>query len=258
MSAGTTAVRQPVWAQHRRRVPGAPADLTLHVLPLAELSPWAFSAADCLGEAEQERLRRVQETRARELFLVSRVALRHVLAHRLGCRAHEVPLVHDPVTGAPREIHGRAGAVTGAPDAGPELAASAPFGVQPVHFSLSRTRGVVAVLTAQRAVGVDVERLQSPVEADVLLDVLHPADRQRIARLRGRRRAAEVTRTWVRVEALVKAWQTGLARDPAGIHIGASARAGYGHGWHVSDVRTATRENARLAVAWQTDPGPVG
>ena len=35
MNAGTTTLRQPVWADHRRRVPGAPADLTLHVLPLA-------------------------------------------------------------------------------------------------------------------------------------------------------------------------------------------------------------------------------
>ncbi|RKQ36512.1 4'-phosphopantetheinyl transferase family protein [Kocuria tytonis] len=257
MSARSTAVRQPVWADVRRRVPGAPADLTLHVLPLPEFSEWAFSAAGCLTGAEAARACAIEETRARELFVVSRVALRHVLAHRLGCRAHEVPLDHDPRSGAPRAIHGRAGAVTAAP--GPGTAPSPELGrVHPVRFSVSRTAGVVALVTAQRAVGVDVERLQSAVEADVLLDVLHPADRARLTRLRGRRRAAAVTRTWTRVEALVKGWETGLSRDPAGIHVGPAARACYGHDWTVSDVRTTARENARLAVAWRTDPGPVG
>lgn len=267
MSAGTTALRQPVWADHRRRVPGAPADLTLHVLPLAEFAPWSFAALGCLSELELARAETVQEARARELFTVSRVALRHVLAHRLGCRPHEVPVAHDPRTGAPRPVHGRAASVSSADDA----ALPAPVGnvagsawspvtspVQPVHFSVSRTAGVVALVTAQRRVGVDVERIQSDVEAGVLLDVLHPADRERLARLRGRRRAAGVTRTWVRVEALVKGWETGLSRDPAGIHIGPSARADYGRGWTVSDVRTRSQENARLAVAWQTDPRPVG
>ena len=259
MSAGTAVLRQPVWAEHRRRVPGAPADLTLHVLPLAQLAPWAFAAAECLTEEEVARAHAVQEARARELFTVSRVALRHVLAHRLGCRPGEVPVVHDPRSGAPRPVRGRAGAV--AAGSGPDLAAlSSPElgGASPVRFSVSRTAGVVALVTAQRPVGVDVERLQSEVEADVLLDLLHPADRQRLARLRGRRRAAAVTRTWVRVEALVKGWETGLSRDPAGIHIGAAARADYGRGWSVSDVRTTPRENARLAVAWRTDPGPQG
>ncbi|MGW2673328.1 4'-phosphopantetheinyl transferase family protein [Kocuria rhizophila] len=267
MSAGTTALRQPVWADHRRRVPGAPADLTLHVLPLAEFAPWAFSASGCLSELELARAETVQEVRARELFTVSRVALRHVLAHRLGCRPHEVPVTHDPRTGAPRPVHGRAASVSGADDAALPDPAGGVTGsawspvtapVQPVHFSVSRTAGVVALVTAQRRVGVDVERIQSDVEAGVLLDVLHPADRERLARLRGRRRASDVTRTWVRVEALVKGWETGLSRDPAGIRIGPAARADYGRGWTVSDVRTRSQENARLAVAWQTDPRPVG
>lgn len=259
MSAGTAVLRQPVWAEHRRRVPGAPADLTLHVLPLAQLAPWAFAAADCLTQAEVERAHTVQEARARELFTVSRVALRHVLAHRLGCRPREVPVSHDARTGAPVALHGRGVAVGTAAGAGSGLAASPELGAAaPVRFSVSRTAGVVAVVTAQRPVGVDVERLQSEVEADVLLELLHPADRQRLARLRGRRRAAGVTRTWVRVEALVKGWETGLSRDPAGIHVGAAARADYGRGWSVSDVRTTPREHARLAVAWRTDPAPQG
>ena len=107
MSAGTVALQQPVWSEHRRRVPGAPSDLTLHVLPLAQLAPWAFSAAECLTEAEVARACAVQESRARELFTVSRVALRHVLAHRLGCRPHDVPVAHDQRSGAPLPIRGR-------------------------------------------------------------------------------------------------------------------------------------------------------
>ena len=260
MSAHAVAHRQPVWAAQRRRVPGAPADLTLHVLHLEDVSSWAFSAVDCLTEDELSRACALQDSHTRELFVVSRVALRHVLAHRLGCAAHEVPISHDPRTGAPHEVHGRAAAVTGSRgDAGPELAASSALGhVRPVRFSVSRTTGVIALVTAQRAVGVDVERLQSEVEANVLLDILHPADRARLSRVRGRRRAVAVTRTWVRVEALVKGWQTGLSRDPASIHVGSAARADYGHGWSVSDVRTTARENARLAVAWRTDPAPQG
>ncbi|MCC5674032.1 4'-phosphopantetheinyl transferase superfamily protein [Kocuria rhizophila] len=253
MSAGTTALRQPVWATHRRRVPGAPADLTLHVLPVAEIAPWAFTALGCLGEEETARADTVRAERARELFLVSHVVLRHVLAHRLGCRPHEVPVHHDPVTGAPRAVHGRAGAVDDAARQGAPGTPPDPAPLQPVRFSLSRTAGFVAVATAQRRVGVDVERVQSDVETDVLLDVLHPEDRTRLSRLRGRRRAVAVTRAWVRVEALVKAWETGLARDPSGIHVGPRTRAEYGRDWVVTDARTTARENTRLAVAWQAD-----
>ena len=111
MSAHAVAHRQPVWAAQRRRVPGAPADLTLHVLHLEDVSSWAFSAVDCLTEDELSRACALQDSHTRELFVVSRVALRHVLAHRLGCAAHEVPISHDPRTGAPHEVHGRAAAV---------------------------------------------------------------------------------------------------------------------------------------------------
>ncbi|MEV8156842.1 4'-phosphopantetheinyl transferase family protein [Kocuria salsicia] len=260
MSARTVTVAQPVWAQLRRRVPGAPADLTLHVLPLSEVAAWVESATGCLSPEELARARGIQETSARELFVVSRVALRHVLGHRLGCAPGDAPVTHDPRTGAPREVHGRASAVAGwGGDAGPELGWSPALGaLRPVHFSVSRTAGLVAVVTALREVGVDVERLQSEVEADVLLDILHPADRARLAGLRGRRRRVAVTRAWVRVEALVKGWQTGLARDPASINVGTRSRATYGPDWTVGDVRTSTRENARLAVAWRTDPAPQG
>ena len=60
MSARTATVAQPVWAQLRRRVPGAPADLTLHVLPLAEVAAWAESATDCLSAEELARARGIQ------------------------------------------------------------------------------------------------------------------------------------------------------------------------------------------------------
>lgn len=252
--------REPIWSEHRRRVPGAPADLTLHVLRLEEISSWAFLRLDCLTEEELAKARGLQEARSRELLLVSRVALRHVLAHRLGCRPEEVPIHHDARTGAPDEIHGRAAAVMGRrAGIGPELAPSPMLGrLQPVHFSVSRTEGVIALATAARAVGVDVERLQSDVEAGVLLDVLHPEDRARLSRLRGRRRARAVTRSWVRVEALVKGWGTGLSRDPSGILVGARPRTRFADDWWVSDVGTARRENARLAVAWRMDPDPLG
>ena len=106
--------------------------------------------------------------------------------------------------------------------------------------------------------GDEIRVDEKELEANVLLDVLHPADRARLSRVRGRRRAVAVTRTWVRVEALVKGWRTGLSRDPASVHVGSAARADYGRGWSVSDVRTTARENARLAVAWRTDPAPQG
>ncbi|CAL8898112.1 4'-phosphopantetheinyl transferase family protein [Kocuria varians] len=260
MSTRTAPLRQPVWAQLRRRVPGAPADLTLHVLPLDQVRAWAQSATACLSEEELARAHGIEETSARELFVVSRVALRHVLGHRLGCSPRDVPVAHDPLTGAPLEVHGRARTVAGAHgDAGPELGFSPVLGgVRPVRFSVSRAAGIVAVVTAQCEVGVDVERVQSGVETDVLLEILHPVDRTRLLKLRGRRRALEVTRAWVRVGALLKGWGTGLARDPASVNVGPGTRASYGRGWSVGDVRCPARENTRLAVAWRTDPAPQG
>lgn len=40
--------------------------------------------------------------------------------------------------------------------------------------------------------------------------------------------------------------------------MGTRSRATYGPDWTVGDVRTTARENARLAVAWRTDPAPQG
>jgi 4'-phosphopantetheinyl transferase len=76
---------------------------------------------------------------------------------------------------------------------------------RPAHVSLARAGdlSLVAVTDAGR-VGVDVEAEGAAELAGVERVVLHPGER-----------AADVTRTWVRKEAVLKAYGLGLAVDPS-------------------------------------------
>lgn len=244
---------EPVWESCRRRVPGAPADLTLHVLPVLRLGVWAAAAGGCLTDEERARAEGLDDDGVREAFVVSRVVLRHVLARRVGCRPAEVPIGRDPHSGRPHEIHGHAAAAAGRRSGvGPELAEG--FGrMRTVHFSVSRAGGTIAVAASHRAVGVDVEALQTAEQAESLISLLHPEDRARLSRVGTRRRAGEVTQAWTRVEALVKGLGTGLAVDPVHVRVLGDRRMSAADGWQIRDVRMPSAAGVRAAVAWQDD-----
>lgn len=248
---------EPRWEQWRRRVPGAPADLRVYLVDASAVTEWALAHRGCLSEDEAGRAGRLLDDRRRESFVVSHVILRHVLARQLGCSPRSVPvlrgpggspvpLVHTSGTGVPPEA--REPSLLETPVRPETPARSTTPGA--LTFSLSRTRGYVAVATAHRPVGVDVEQLQSPAQADALLTLLHPEDVTRVRNLRPRRRARAVTDAWVRIEALLKGRRVGLTEDPARVRVGERRRARHPDDWWVTGVRA--RRGVRLAVAWRT------
>ncbi len=231
---------EPDWAEWRRRLRNTPPDLKLHLVELRDVSRWASQAVGWLSESELARARDLRDETARREFLESRVILRRLLALRLGCEPEAVDLPRDSAGGAPAPARPRTG--------------EGGAGARRVHYSLARTPGYVAVLIGNRAVGVDVERRQSPAQADSLLRVLHAADRARLANEPERRRPRAVTDAWVRLEALLKALGTGLSIDPSTVSVGAAPRVRHSDGLIVMGVRTRRGSRLHVAVAWLEDP----
>lgn len=151
------------------------------------------SAGRELGPPAQHRLVVVHgETSAHDL-------LRHEVA-----RFHQVPapavvLTHDcPRCGS--HAHGQ-----------PRVLPSATIR-HPAYVSLARAGDLAVVaITEAGPVGIDVEAIDAADFHDFATVGLHPDEAADTA--------AERTRTWVRKEALLKAYGTGLAIDPRAIRL---------------------------------------
>lgn len=231
---------EPVWATRRRRVQDAPSDLDLYLVALGEVSEWAAVARRWISDLEAARGNALRDEGRRRDFLDSRVILRHLVAHRLGCPPEDVELPRDSVTGAPRPA--TLGPMT---EHEPDVR---------VHYSLARTPGYVAVAMANRPVGVDLELRQTPSQAEALLRLLHPSDQARLLKESARRRPRAVTDTWVRLEAVVKARGTGLSADPSTVNVGGKNRVRHSDGLIVTGVRTRRGTRLHAAVAWLEEP----
>lgn len=220
-----------------RRIPvpgrAVPEGLTVHLTAVSECGHLLDEGAPLLGDAELRRATRPAPWETQRRRLLSYVLLRRLLAERLDVSAADLEF----------------GAAPEAGNAAPVLRAAGGAGTLP-RFSLSRSSRLIAVAIAPGAVGVDVEELQTPEQANQLLATLHPADRRRLQRLPGPLRARAVTAAWVRKEAGVKALGTGLLRDPARDRTG-SRRVPLGPpGVTVAQLRLPRTQRAELAVAW--------
>lgn len=115
------------------------------------------------------------------------------------------------------------GLVTLMPSTQVRLHHSPPFTAPGIGFySLSRTNEVAAVAfnLSGGPIGVDVEEIQDPHQADQLVKVLHPKDQRRLNSKWMPRRTQRVTQAWPHKEALLKAQGIGLQRDPGLDEIG--------------------------------------
>lgn len=128
----------------------------------------------------------------------------HELLRAEAARFHAVPpqqivVVHDcPRCGS--DEHGR-----------PRLLPTASLR-SPAYVSLARAGDLsVVAITDAGPVGVDVEAEGAAEAAEVHEVALHPDERMAPR--------ADLTRTWVRKEALLKAYGLGLAVDPADVRI---------------------------------------
>ncbi len=87
----------------------------------------------------------------------------------------------------------------------------------PLHMSVAHAEHLVVVALAPWRVGVDVEF--DDADAEAVRIALSSREQERIAALPFHRQAAGLLRTWVRKEAVLKAFGTGLARDPRTVEL---------------------------------------
>lgn len=144
----------------------------------------------------------------RQSYLVAHVAVRLLLGDRLGIAPSEVRLGRDPCPLCGGD-HGRP---TSLDDPGG------------TSFGLSRTRGMVVVALADRAVGVDVESVSTAEWGFEMDAMLHLDERAAVQARPPEDRARARLSCWVRTEAYLKGRGCGLGISPASIAVGPAAQ----------------------------------
>jgi 4'-phosphopantetheinyl transferase len=194
-----------------------------------DLRPDAAVEAGCLALLDPEERRRAERftvARPRRQFVITRGALRLLLAERMGCRAEALAFAAGP--------HGKPFLVAGA--------------AAPLAFNVSHSAGRALVAIGQRAIGVDIECLERKGDLDLIAKGVFTAAEQ--AELAARAAAERITlffRLWTVKEALIKARGSGFAYPPARFEVPAGIRAGAGQGtftfpgettpvWRITDL----------------------
>jgi 4'-phosphopantetheinyl transferase len=185
-------------------------------------------AAVLLDDRERRRLAAFVRPGDRLLYATAHLALRRLLAGYLGVPPAGIGFVRGVCPGC-GERHGRPG-----------------LPGDPLHFSLSHTRGLILVGVAAEPVGVDVERVVGAATAEVCAAAFHPAERAELDGLAPAERPARFARLWTRKEAYLKGLGTGLRRDLLALHHAAAP------GWTLLDVACPPGHAAAAAVR-----GPV-
>ena len=197
------------------------------------------AAAGYLDGAERQRCSLFVYPAPRRQFILSRAALRVLLAAELGCSNDELTFETLP--------RGKPLAVVGGQPA-------------PISFNLSHSggHGLVAVAPSGR-LGVDIEERTPHRRMDLLARAaLGPEELAEFGTRHGNDRLELFFRLWTMKEALLKAHGEGLVLDPTAFEIPRSMREGCMHGtielpqmagvpWRVADLGN---EHFAAAVAW--------
>lgn len=224
------------------REPG-PSSLHIWLLP-SPASPRDVP----VGELDPDERRRAAAYRRhgdRQTYVAAHVGLRRVLSVYTGVEPRLLPLGREWCEEC-GERHGRPVLVDlpGAP-----------------QFSLSHSHGLALVAVARTRVGVDVQALPSQQTVEACLPLLHPAERQEIARLPADRRQTAFARLWSRKEAYLKGLGTGLARAPDLDYLGEAAESWRPAGWTVRNTPLCDGHVGAVALAggrdWRAAMYPV-
>lgn len=166
-------------------------------------------------------------------YVAAHVLLRQLLGGHLGVAPQEVAYFRQqcPCCGGP---HGR-----------PELTRPR----SRLHFSLSRSGGIVLIGIASAPVGVDVEALPDLETITEVSVLLHAAERTEILSAAPSKRAAAFARVWTRKEAYLKGVGIGVTHDLAADYLGTEERATAPLGWTVISLEAAAGYAAAAAVA---------
>ncbi|MCT1691816.1 4'-phosphopantetheinyl transferase superfamily protein [Brevibacterium sp. p3-SID960] len=92
--------------------------------------------------------------------------------------------------------------------------------------SFASSGGLLAIAASDVPLGVDIEARAIRQTATEVAALLHPAEQAAIAQAGPAEQAAVFTQLWVRKEALVKAYGTGLLRDLAADDVTTASGAG--------------------------------
>jgi len=174
-----------------------------------DLRPDAAVEAACRALLDAEDLARATRftvAEPRRQFVLTRGALRLLLARRLGCPGQALRFAAGP--------HGKPFAIL----------AGAPARVE---FNVSHTAGRGLIAIAHGAVGVDIECLGRETDLELVAKgVLTRAEQAALQRRAGPERSLLFFRLWTQKEALIKAQGTGFACPPRGFAVPASLREG--------------------------------
>jgi 4'-phosphopantetheinyl transferase len=173
-----------------------------------EIDVWLFSTAEecpshlesILSPDETSRLSGFIDQSARKTFLLSRVGLRTLLGRYLGVYPGNVEFDYG--------AYGK-----------PYLVRACE--ALPVDFNLSHTQGLIAIAVSANPIGVDIERIDAPLDVERLVGyVLTEAEARKITRSKMAARTMEFFRCWTRKEAILKLWGRGIAQPLTTLETG--------------------------------------
>jgi 4'-phosphopantetheinyl transferase len=163
-------------------------------------------------------------------FISESMVLRTMLAARLGRKLDEVELMREPCRSC------------GGPHGKPVVVGEA------IGFSLSHSGPWTLIAFAMTDIGIDIESEVDHARAATLAAQLHPREAARLAEFDRSRLRSELTRTWVRKEAYLKALGTGLTRPIRLDYVGVGPEPVSPPGWTVTDVIVPDARHAALVV----------
>ncbi len=181
-----------------------------------------------LSAPERDRLESIRHPRTRLHFVLGRVALRSLLADRLGIRPEDVPLIM-------------------APGGGIDLAGGL------LHVSIAHAGEQAVAVAAPRAIGVDLEQVQarSPGVVDFMLHTDERAAYDALPLDPVRR----LILYWTLKESVLKAMRTGLRRSPKAVRLVVSVPEGCGQavveGQQTFELWFQERDGYCLSVAYK-------
>lgn len=201
-------------------------------------------AVDELDARERARAASFRRPWDALLYTAAHIALRRLLAARLGLPPREVTYIREPCPGC-GDPHGR-----------PALRPRPGSGPPGLHFSLSHSSGRALLGLATVPVGVDIQRIPAATTTEVCTRLLHPGERAELAELPPERLAASFAQLWARKEAYLKGLGTGLGRPPHLDYLGTPGPGRPGPaGWTVRDLPCGPTHRAAVAVKGAPD-GP--
>jgi 4'-phosphopantetheinyl transferase len=229
--------------------PLAAASLALSGVPdQGRLDVWTLRVADveasrldlsALDARERRRAAALTRSADRRSFMAAHVLLRELLCRRLGLAPEQVAYRLEPCPSC------------GGPNGRPALDADAGW----LHFSTSRSGGLVLIGIASVPVGVDVEVFPPHEVPSEVSALLHADERSEISRAAPSERTAVFTRLWTRKEAYLKGLGTGIAHGLEVDYLGEEQHAATPRGWTVLDVPVAAGYAAAAAIACRPDRG---